>query len=372
MSLSPDSGQRRYWTSSTRESQSRTAACIRQRLSLVPDLPTVMAENDLIQKIGKAFGPSGTSPSSLALGMGDDAALWRPNRATETILTCDWFLEGTHFLRAKHPPDSVGWKCLARAVSDVAAMGGTPQCFLLSLALPHELGGRWLDEFLRGLRRASVKLGCRLAGGDTTRSTRVLISVTVIGEVKSGKAVLRSGARPGDLIFTSGRLGEAELGLRLLRNSQKQLNLKNLLLKNRLKKQLYPEPRVALGRWLAQNRLASAMMDLSDGLSTDLPRLCSANRVGARIFAARVPSVQPESVPKNLRADLRKLALHGGEDYELLFTASPKEVTRIPRVFGGVPITAIGEITRSRDILLVDENGRERPLPNQGWDPFRE
>lgn len=327
-----------------------------------------MREDDLIQKISAATGQPGKSAAELTLAMGDDAALWRPKPGTETILTCDWFLEGTHFLRAKHPPDSVGWKCLARAVSDVAAMGGKPRCFLLSLALPLELAGHWLDEFLQGLRRAAHHFACTLAGGDSTRRPHVLISVTVAGEVKSGKAVLRSGAQPGDMIFTSGRLGGAELGLRLLRNSRKRLNVKNPL----LKKHLYPEPRIALGRWLAENHLASAMMDLSDGLSTDLPRLCLASRVGARVLAARVPSVQPESVSKNWTADLRELALHGGEDYELLFTVSPKKVKRIPRAFGGVPITVIGEIKSSRAVVLAGENGREQLLPNRGWDPFRE
>lgn len=327
-----------------------------------------MREDDLIRKIAEATGRPGKSAAEVTLAIGDDAALWRPKPMSETILTCDWFLEGTHFLRAKHPPHCVGWKCLARAVSDVAAMGGTPQCFLLSLALPRGLAGHWLDEFLRGLHRASQHFASPLAGGDSTRRPQVLISVTVVGEVKSGRAVLRSGAQPGDMIFSSGRLGEAELGLRLLRNSRKRLNLKNPL----LKKHLYPEPRIALGRWLAENRLASAMMDLSDGLSTDLPRLCSASRVGARVFAARVPSVQPEFVPRNLTADLRKLALHGGDDYELLFTASPKKVKGIPRSFGGVPITAIGEITRSRAVVLADENGQEQLLPSRGWDPFRQ
>src|SRR5215469_18610713 len=167
----------------------------------------IKQENVLIEKIEEALGRRRNTSSAVLLGMGDDAALFRPRAGQETILTCDWFLEGTHFLRDKHPPDSVGWKCLARALSDVAAMGGTPRCFLLSLAMPASLAGRWLDELLGGLQRASRKFGCALAGGDTTNRKEVLVNISVVGEVRTAHAVLRSGARPGDLIYVSGHLG---------------------------------------------------------------------------------------------------------------------------------------------------------------------
>src|SRR5215467_5536652 len=226
-------------------------------------------EDELVRKIGASLRQGrGVSPQVL-LGAGDDAALFRPRPGYELVLTCDWFLEGTHFLRDKNPPDSVGWKCLARAASDVAAMGGIPRCFLLSLAIPSSYTGRWLDEFLTGLRRASRKFQCVLAGGDTTRSNKTLINVTVGGEVRRGRAVQRSGARPGDVVFVSGRLGEAELGLQILKRIKRGANSTD----SRQKKHLYPEPRIALGRWLAERRLVSSMMDVSDGLSTDLSRL---------------------------------------------------------------------------------------------------
>jgi thiamine-monophosphate kinase len=296
--------------------------------------------------------------------MGDDAALVSPARGREIVLTCDWFLEGTHFLRDKHPADSVGWKCLARAVSDVAAMGGVPKCFLLSLALPEELaGGAWLGEFLRGLRRAALRFGCVLAGGDTTERREVLISVTVVGEILRAPAVRRSGARVGDVIYVSGRLGEAELGLRLLRSGVGRRRAARSDL--RLRKHLYPEPRVELGRWLGERRLATAMMDLSDGLSSDLQRLCVANWVGARVDAGRLPVIRAVG-PGAL-----ELALHGGDDYELLFTVARRDVGRMPRSFGGVAITAIGEITRGREVMVVYESGRRQLLKAGGWDPFR-
>src|SRR6516162_6411942 len=172
-------------------------------------------ERDVVESIERAF--RSTRSSALPLPLGDDAAVWRPSPHKDTVLTCDWFLEGTHFLRQKHPPDAVGWKCLARAVSDIAAMGGKPGCFLLNLALPDRLAGRWLAGFLGGLRRASRATACELAGGDTTRGEHILIGITVLGEVARRQAVLRSGARPGDLVYASGTLGEAQLGLEQLR-----------------------------------------------------------------------------------------------------------------------------------------------------------
>ena len=317
-------------------------------------------EQDVIQSIERAF--RSTRSRALVLSLGDDAALWRRSDNKDTILTCDWFLEGTHFLRPKHPPDAIGWKCLARAISDIAAMGGQPACFLLSLALPDPLAGPWLSDFLRGLRRASRATACALAGGDTTRSERLLISVAVLGEVAPGQAVRRSGARPGDLLYTSGTLGEAELALDQLPHLEKLLRTANPA----LRKHLYPQPRLALGRWLAQKRLASAMMDLSDGLSSDLPRLCAASGVGATIDSSSLPVSSLTGRSRALR-----LALHGGDDYELLFTVSPRKATLLPTHFHGVRLSRIGKITRAREILLQDSCGGSTPLPPGGWDPFR-
>jgi len=318
-------------------------------------------ENDLVARIERAFGA--VRKKALPLAFGDDGALWIARPGREVILTCDWFLEGTHFLRDKHSADAVGWKCLARAVSDIAAMGGEPRCFLLSLALPRELTGRWMSEFLRGLRRAAKTLRCELAGGDTTRRDEVLISMTVIGEVKRGGAILRSGAGPGDTIFVSGTLGEADLGLQQLR----QMRGMGRPVNRALRKHLYPEPRVALGQWLAKKKLVTAMMDLSDGLSSDLPRLCEASGVGARI---EVDSLPATGFARS--QDARKLALHGGDDYELLFTVKKKNEARVPDDVQGLGLTRIGEITRDRKIVLQTAMGKGKLLRSGGWDPFRE
>jgi thiamine-monophosphate kinase len=323
-------------------------------------------ENDLIRKILGKSSRSNDLKAGLRLGIGDDAALFAPRSGYETILTCDWFLEGTHFLRDRHPADSVGWKSLARAASDIAAMGGTPRCFLLSLAIPNELTGRWLADFLTGIRRASRKLHCPIAGGDTTRQNRILINVTVVGEIQSGRALLRSGARAGDIIYVSGRLGEADLGLSALRSTRGKIRPSDPM----LRKHLYPEPRIALGQWLADQRLATAAMDLSDGLSTDLPRLCAASEVGATIDESKlaIATVENPSVPKwNKRL---ALALNGGDDYELLFTARPNNAPKIPATFHGLPLTQIGKITQGRKVQLMNSDGQLAPIKPAGWDPF--
>jgi thiamine-monophosphate kinase len=324
-------------------------------------------EAAVLERIEETASRTGILGRGLRLGMGDDAALFEGAAESQQILTCDWFIEGSHFLRDKHPADAVGWKCLARAVSDVAAMGGAPRCFLLSLALPDTHTGPWLDQFLGGLRRAARRFDCVLAGGDTTRRKDILINVTVVGEVRAGQAVLRSGARAGDVLFTSGRLGEAELGLRRIRKSKRRLDASDAA----LKKHLYPEPRLELGLWLGEKRLASAMMDLSDGLSTDLPRLCAASSVGACIEAAKISRAQVSTSGQRRGGDALNLALHGGDDYELLFTVPREKLKHIPRSFQGVPITQIGKITKERELLLVKELGGEVSLPNRGWDPFR-
>ena len=328
-------------------------------------------EDQLVQSLAKALAfKSGTR---LRLGIGDDAALLTPRPGFDTILTCDWFLERRHFLLRTHPPDSVGWKCLARALSDVAAMGGQPTCFLLSLALPDGIvhgkkgwAASWLRDFLRGLRRAARRFECPLAGGDTTQTRQILISVTVMGKVPTGRAIRRSGAKPGDKIFVSGALGEAELGRQILSGSD-MISPKN---EGALRKHLYPEPRLTLGQWLVRQKLASSMMDISDGLSSDLPRLCAASRLGSWIEAAKIPSPSAPTASKR-RFDALRLALNGGDDYELLFTVSQKDIARIPRSFKGIRLTEIGEITPERRTVIVEEDGTTKPLVPRGWDPFR-
>jgi thiamine-monophosphate kinase len=331
----------------------------------------MVQERQLVEKIARALIPHRAASSRLKMGIGDDAAVISPAGRTEWVLSCDTFLEDVHFRVKTHPPDSIGYKALARAVSDLAAMGATPRYFLLTLALPATRTGPWLDAFLKGMARAARELGIALIGGDTTHSRTVLISITVLGEIAPRLALTRSGARPGDIIYVSGKLGRAQFGLELVLRG----HARNRQLGALVQPHLYPKIRLALGSWLANQRIATSAMDLSDGLSTDLARLCTASRVGARIHASKVPTVVvPPAAARKLgkpKLDPLQLALHGGEDYELLFTISPRQAKKLSRAPGAATLTAIGEITRNRQILLVAPDGVTKPLQSQGWDPFR-
>jgi thiamine-monophosphate kinase len=328
-------------------------------------------EDQLVEKFALAVpsivGHRGSG--ALRLGIGDDSAILSPGGPNDWVLSCDAFLEGVHFLAKAHPADSVGYKSLVRAASDLVAMGASPRYFLLTLALPASRIGTWLDAFLAGMARAARYLGMRLIGGDTTKSGLVSISITVLGEVSRGRALHRSGARPGDLIYVTGKLGRAQLGLELARaNLMRRSGLQDVL-----RQHLYPRIPVKLGEWLARSQTASAMMDISDGLSTDLTRLCAASRVGARIEAQHVPRV---SIPAPLfrrarRMDPLQMALHGGDDYGLLIAVPRRRVNRLQRAPDFSSLTCIGEITPDRRILLVKDNGSTTALEAHGWDPFR-
>ena len=324
----------------------------------------MVSEKELIERVRRRMPSAGRG---LSIGIGDDAAVLRPAAGAELVVTTDAFLENVHFLRKGGPAEAAGYKALARATSDLAAMGAQGRCFFLTMGLPDACTGAWLDRFLGGMARAARRFGLVLAGGDTTRFPQVVASLTVVGEVRQGKAILRSGAKPGDLLCVSGRLGEAGLGLWL---AQKNLH-KRRRYANLLKKHFYPEPRLGLGEWLGSNAMATSMIDTSDGLSTDLGHICKASGVGAIVWAPKIPVVK---IPPELRKrglDPLQMALHGGEDYELLFTVPKQFSGRVPRKIAGVPVTAIGEMTPDKKIVLASTEGSRTMLPAKGWDPFR-
>ncbi len=329
-------------------------------------------ESELVARISAAVRSAGAraARTGLRLGIGDDAALFAPRRGFDVVVSSDFFIEGAHFNSWTHPPESVGYKSLVRAVSDLSAMGAEPGYFLLNVALPAAKTSVWLDGYLKGLGRAARMARIVLIGGDLAKSTKVSIAILVIGYVKVGRAIRRSGARPGDLVYVSGRLGVARLGLEiLLKRHADPAGARRLLAPH-----LYPPLRLDLGAWIARERIASAMMDISDGLSIDLGRLCEASHVGATIDAERIPRAALSSAwQKRLHlapSAALDFALHGGDDYELLMTVPPHRAHKLRRAPAGTRLTCIGKITRDRRVVLLDPGGRPRPLQAKGWDHF--
>ena len=309
----------------------------------------------------------------LSLGIGDDCALLRPRPAEEFAVTTDLSIAGRHFELDMHSPQVVGHRTLARGLSDLAAMGARPVVAFVSLGLPRELTLKqgqkraWVDQFYDGLLALADAYKSPLAGGDLAESPLTLADIVLVGSVPKDKALLRSGARVGDALYVTGRLGGAAAGLARLveltrtrswgRPSAIPKKMRDLLAAH-----LHPLPRIAQGLWLQRKGLATAAIDLSDGLSTDLSHLCEESGVAAEVDAAALP-VHP-------LASLEQ-ALHGGEDYELLFAAPAR--AKLRREIAGVPVTRIGRIVRRRSggpaVTLRTDQGSV-PLAPRGWQHF--
>ncbi|HEU5457587.1 MAG TPA: thiamine-phosphate kinase [Terracidiphilus sp.] len=327
----------------------------------------------MVARIRALAGRSGAAVG-VRLGIGDDCALLRLRPGEEAAVTTDLSIEGRHFLLDTHPPESVGHRTLARGLSDLAAMGARPVAAFLSLGLPpalaraHGRGRPWMERFLDGLMALANAHGTPLAGGDLAESPVALADIVLVGAVPRGRALLRSGASPGDLIYVTGALGGAAAGLERLKGlagvgkpatSRKQSTANREAL---LAPHLFPQPRLTQGLFLQRRGLASAAIDLSDGLSTDLAHLCEESGVAAEVEAARLPI--------SLGATLKQ-ALHGGEDYELLFTAKPG--AKLPRTIAGIPVTRIGKVVRADArkprLCMITETGPQ-PLVPHGWEHF--
>ncbi len=316
-------------------------------------------ENSLIAEIIRDFSRDN---AVLEEGIGDDAAVICCG-GEQTLLTKDLLIEGTHFQREFHPPRLLGRKSLSVNISDIAAMGGQPEFALLGLGIPPHISPGWVEDFFSGFRSCSLEHKTVLIGGDLSRSQMAVVSVTVLGRAR--RVVKRSGASPGDLIYVSGTPGDASLGLELLKQGDIP---KNHPQKSRLYQAfLDPRPRVELGLFLAENSLASAMMDLSDGISHDLPRLCRMSHAGAEIMEEMVPV---SAVLKKHTSKPLSYAIHGGEDYELIFTVHPSKEKSVQEVKDKFRLSRIGHITASREIFLRRADGSQNPLRQEGFDHF--
>lgn len=337
-----------------------------------------MTEKALIAAIRTRARGRGTA--ALRLGIGDDCAVVRPAVGEEIVVTTDFSLEGVHFRRDWHSPESVGHKCLARGLSDVAAMGAKPVAAFLSMALPRELvearhgKGAWVKRFLDGLLALAERHGVSLAGGDTARAVGpACFDIVVLGAVRRGRAWLRSGAKAGDEIYVTGALGGAAAELLALeREPRRFARLTNAVEGH---PHFFPEPRLTVTAKLAKAGLVRAAIDISDGLSTDLAHICEESGLGAELDAAAIPvhRLALKAERHEWAASGLDLALHGGDDYELLFTTRPG--AKVPRSVAGVAVTQIGRMVARRkgrvQMLFRNANGRLAALEARGWEHFK-
>jgi len=319
-----------------------------------------------------------SSTQSVVAGIGDDAAVFRSSAGKETVVTADLLVEDIDFRRNTTPPYLLGHKALAVSLSDIAAMGARPLWSLVSIGVPDDVWKTdFVDRLYDGWMDLANRYGVQLIGGDTSRTNeRIVIDSIVIGECSAGLAVKRSGASAGDHIYVTGSLGAAAAGLRLIERGA-HLAEQNLgdedsqKLDHVLLRQLRPEPRSGWGIVLGEERLATSMIDLSDGLSSDLNHLCTASNTGALVDASRLPIDDRVVELCGRRAlDPLQLALHGGEDFELLFTVKPENVARLPRRVDGVDIKRIGEIQAVSEGVMISEGSRKWELKPAGWKHF--
>ncbi|HEX8355633.1 MAG TPA: thiamine-phosphate kinase [Pyrinomonadaceae bacterium] len=339
---------------------------------------------------GKHSTPA-TRHASLLKGIGDDAAVFRQRAGFDTVVTADMLVEGVDFrLQAGWTsPRDLGHKALAVSLSDVAAMGARPRFCLLSVGVPRALWrGGFAEEFYRGVRALARLHGVRIIGGDTSRTPgHVVVDSVVLGEVRRGRALTRAGARAGDQIFVTGSLGGAAAGLKVLESrrvrnrrpgsrralpASSSTDALTRAERGLVRRQTRPVPRVEWGALLGERGLASALIDLSDGLSSDLAHVCRESGVGARVDASLLP-LDPLLNPllkKSGAEDALALALDGGEDFELLFTVSPRKASRLPREVGGVHVTRVGEVTGERGKVRLVREGRARLLRPGGFEHF--
>jgi len=328
-----------------------------------------LGEFGLIQRIQKL---SSRRAPGVVVGIGDDAAALNVSSSALQLATTDMLIEGVHFDLSFTDYFSLGWKSAAANLSDIAAMGGLPRFCLTSLALPPRISVEHISEFYSGFSELLATHKTVLAGGDTCSSRNdFIISVTVLGEVKKNRMVTRAGAKAGDKVYVTNTLGDSAAGLELLKNRGKGpgARVQGSEIKKLIERHLRPVPRVEWGRKIALSGCASAMIDVSDGLSSDLSHICVQSNVGAVVYSGKIPfSKALFRSAGSLKKTPLHYALSGGEDYELLFTTPPAKIKRLLSL--NIPVTEIGEIARTGGLIIVDDKNRGRRLKPTGYNHF--
>lgn len=318
---------------------------------------SLSAEDALILSLAKIL----PTPKQTTLAIGDDAAVIPLNDEEYLLITTDALMEDVHFRLKWGNSFALGWKSLAQNLSDIAAMGGRPTHAVIALALPTDWPEAEAQQLYRGIAELAKESGTDIIGGDTIRSSGPLaITFTVLGRVAKKELLTRAGAQAGDALFVTGQLGLAAAGLQLLEME----NPPPSTFQPALAAQLMPQPRLQAARKLAKSALLTAMMDISDGVATDLHRLCRQSKLGAEVQAALLPLhpllseiCQTENFPAQQTPET--LALYGGEDFELLFTAPAASEDDLRQLIAPLHLTRIGEMTLAAEILLTSENGTE-------------
>ncbi len=338
---------------------------------------TPLHEFQLIEDLHRRYGKTGPN---VVRGIGDDAAVVMPTKRRHVIVTTDLLVEGVHFDLKTATYEDIGYKAAVANLSDIAAMGAKPDYLLVSLAIPSSRSSSDIQRLYHGLMLACRPYGVELIGGDTSASRRDLfVNIVLMGSVTAGRALTRDGARVGDLLYVTGTIGDSLAGLSLLsaQHRVKRISLRTVTFSSRrlIRRHLRPSPRLCIGQILSRQRLATSAIDLSDGLSGDLRHICKQSGVGAEIDASDLPlSAALRKYAAKKHIDPIAVALQGGEDYELLFTVSPRHRIKLERLSRqiGCQLSCIGVIKpKAFDLRVNDGTGTVRQLPMVSYQHFQ-
>ncbi|HXW77095.1 MAG TPA: thiamine-phosphate kinase, partial [Candidatus Eremiobacteraceae bacterium] len=326
-----------------------------------------LTEDDLIAAIAQALGEPARK---LVTGIGDDAAAWHPKGRHVALMTTDMLVDGVHFRFHRTAPGQLGRKALAENLSDIAAMGGRPSVAVVALGVTPQLDEAWVRDFYRGMAPLAASAGCAIAGGDIARAPALVISIAVAGEARRSSLRLRSGARPGDLAVVTGALGLAAAGLHFV-----DAGAHDAAKSRAVRAYLTPQPRLREGLFFGSRRAVHAVMDVSDGISTDLARMVRASKCSAVVEAARI-YVHPDvaGAAQQMGRDALDLALSGGDDYELLAAIDARSFEHVAHAFRGRfgrPLAAIGRFEAGSGEVWIECDGKREPLPARGYDHLR-